>query len=191
MNVDRQLYCDGPGTDPGTECGRDVAGHGRGKCSTHLKQLQRVGKMTPIAEKLNAEERAVLAGTAMLEADSDEDYARCRRSFLSACAALGGKSAERMEPVARLADELRRRRSAATKSGLASARARGALLGRPPKAPRAEIEKLFGRLQNSKLVAQALEVSVRTVYRALRRSDKNATFLSVGGAGPRTTRGST
>ncbi len=49
---DQQRYCDGPGTEFGEECDREVAGHGgKGtgtpKCSTHIKQLQRTGKMTP------------------------------------------------------------------------------------------------------------------------------------------------
>lgn len=174
--TDQQLFCDGPGEEPGEQCDRPVAGHGKGKCPAHLKQLQRRRRCVPIAAKLNPEERAVVAGTAMLEADSDEEYETRRRAFIAACKALGGNSEWMGTELGRLADEARRRRSLEVKNGLAAARARGARLGRPPKVDAAELERLFERLKSARLVAVALAVSVRTVNRRLRAGQKPNDF---------------
>ncbi len=115
--TDQQLYCDGPGRDPGTECHLPVAGHGKGKCQAHLKQMQRVGKLSPIAEKLSAEERSLVAHDAWLKAgDSDEEYEVRRRAALAAAKQLGKK--ETCEAI---------------RKAMAEARTRGVRLGRPPK----------------------------------------------------------
>lgn len=167
MSSDRQLFCDGPGEQPGDECGRPVSGHGKGKCQTHLKQLQRTGKMTPIAEKISLEERAVNAGTAMLEADTDDDYAAKRRSYLVACKALG--ASDRMISLSDLADELRRRRSLEVLKGLSAARARGARLGRPPRVSDEELRRLFELLKTGRAVARVLNMHWTTVNARLAR----------------------
>ncbi len=177
--TDEQLYCDGPSKDEPNGCARPVAGHGHGgtgtpKCESHLRQLGRTGKMTPIAEKLSPEERAVVAGTAMLEADSEEDYKAHRRTWLSACAALGGKAGPELanlkakvtaleQELSKLADEMRRQRSEEVKAGLSAARAKGVRLGRPPKVSLAELERLFSLLGSGVAVARVLRMHQATV----------------------------
>ncbi len=77
MSVDRVLYCIGPDRDgnPGA-CGREVAGHGMDACESHLKQLQRTGKMVPIAEKVSPKEHLINLYDRFAEADSDEEALR-------------------------------------------------------------------------------------------------------------------
>ncbi len=161
---DQRLYCDE------LDCERPVAGHGSDKCSTHRRQLSRTGKCTPIAEKLTPEERAIAAGTAMLEADSDEEYATRRRAWLVACKALGAKDERRMLSLGDLADELRRRRSIEVKNGLSAARSRGVRLGRPAaQIDRAEFDDLFRVVKSPTALAIVFRVSRATIYRFLKK----------------------
>lgn len=172
--TDQVLYCRGPGLD-NNPCGREVGGHGEEVCSTHRKQLQRTGKMVPILEKLTPEERAISAGTAMLEADSDEDYAAHRRAWLTACGDIGAKKTgaelaamkERVEALeaslVKVADDMRRQRSEEVKAGLSRARAAGVRLGRPPKVSLAELERLFSLFGSGAMVARAIQQHQATV----------------------------
>ncbi len=148
---DARLYCIGP------ECEEPVAGHGLDLCSSHLKQHQRTGKLKPIAQKVSPEERAIQAGTAMLEADSDEEYSAKRRSWLIACKALGRKGGDQ-EQLGNIADRLRAQRSAEVRAGLSAARAKGVQLGRPPKVSLMELERLFRLLGSGLAVARVLGV---------------------------------
>ena len=143
-------YCDVAGCEDPKDPGFPRPAFRNGKCSTHMKQLQRTGKTAPIAEKLTDEERAIESGTKMLEADADGDYAKHRRAFLAAAKALGDR--ERVE---------------ALKKSRAAARARGARIGRPPKVSTERVLQLLRILGKAALVAQVLEVDRRTVYRHL------------------------
>ncbi len=157
------LYCDV------AECDRPVAGHGQDKCSTHLKQMQRHGKTSPINEKLTPEERCIAIGSEMLEADSDEEFASRRRAFLLACKALGEKAAGRMADLGALANELRQRRSTEVKNGLAGARARGVRLGRPQRVSDEELQRLFELLKTGAAVARVLKMHPASVNERLLR----------------------
>lgn len=55
-------------------------------CSTHMKQKQRNGVMTPIAEQLTPEERFIRATSAWLDADAEDDdkYSALRAAALRA-----------------------------------------------------------------------------------------------------------
>ncbi len=143
-------YCDVAGCDDPKNPGFARPAFRNGKCSTHMKQLQRTGKTAPIAEKLSEEERAIDHGTKMLEADSDADYEKHRRAFLASARALGDR--ERVE---------------ALKKAMAAARARGKRIGRPPKVSTDRVLQLVRILGKASLVAQVLEVDRRTVYRHL------------------------
>lgn len=171
---DEQLYCDAPECDDPENPGfpRPVGGHGKGKCSTHMKQLQRTGRTVPIAEKLNPEARAIAAGTAMLEADGDDDYHRHRRAWLAASREMGDHE-----------------RRAAIKKALAAARANGKRIGRPPKLNTEKLSRLLeaGAAQ-PKHLAVVLEVSESTVRREL--SKRGVLPTRVSAPRPRARRGS-
>lgn len=152
--MNERLYCEVEG------CERPVGGHGKDLCSTHMKQVQRTGKTQPIAEKLSLEERVIMAGNAMVQAEDDnEGYEEKRRAFLLASKGLGQKASRD-----------------AMKLALDSARARGIRLGRPPKVDLKALRELM-KLKTPQLVARLLGVSERTLYRARRalsrRTDKN------------------
>jgi DNA invertase Pin-like site-specific DNA recombinase len=120
-----------------------------GKCSTHVKQLQRTGKTAPIAEKLSLEERVIVTHDEMMRAgDDDDEYERARRAMLLACKALGKKEA-----------------SQALKQSFAAAKARGVRLGRPPKADAEEIRRTLEIIGSVTLTARLLGVSRITVWR--------------------------
>jgi DNA invertase Pin-like site-specific DNA recombinase len=138
------VYCRGP------ECDRPAF---RGDlCEAHTKQQQRTGKLTAIAEKLTAEQRAFEAGNAMLEWDGDDaGFERLRRAYLLACKVLGRKG---------YLDGVRK--------GLEAARARGVRLGRPPKVGLEEIRSKLSIVKSVAMVAQLLGVHRRTIERHLR-----------------------
>jgi hypothetical protein len=172
--TDARLYCDEP------DCERPVAGHGKDKCASHLKQLQRTGRCVPIAEKLSLEERAIAAGTAMLEADSDDEYATRRRAWINACKDLGGKTigpeltalqgkvSELEHAIANAAESMRREHSEEVKRGMAAAKARGKHVGRPVTPNPSEAAHLLS-LGKVDLVARLMGVGRATVYRILKR----------------------
>jgi hypothetical protein len=166
--TDEQLYCDAPGCDDPLNPGfpRPVAGHGRGKCSSHMKQLQRTGRTTVIAEKLNQEERAIKLGTAFLESDDDGDYERNRTAFLSACIGLGQHA-----------------RTAALKKGFERAKRRGVRLGRPPKVSLEEVLRVYSLLGSVTATARVLRLSKSAV------SERLASVRKPRVSEPRSTRG--
>lgn len=144
MASDR-LYCDVEGCEP------PVGGHGRDVCSSHMKQLQRNGRTQPITEKLSLEERAILAGNALVEAgDNEDEYEAARKVFIQACRTLGQRASREV-----------------IKEALAAARGRGVRLGRPPKVDMKKLRELM-KLKPPQLVALQLGVSQSTVYRARR-----------------------
>lgn len=160
---DTPAYCDVPGCQDPLDPDFPRPAFRNGKCSTHMKQLQRTGKTAPIAEKLNDEERAIEHGTKMLQAgDNDDEYERHRRAWLQACRALGDK--ERVESL---------------RKAMAAARARGARIGRPPKVETKRVVKLVRLLGKASLVAEVLGVTKMTVYRHLSRaSNKRQGFVT-------------
>ena len=154
-----ESYCDVPDCNDPENPGFARLAFRSGKCSTHMKQLQRTGKTTTIAEKISDEERAIEAGTLMLqaEAEGEENYQKHRRAFLAAARALGA------------AERIRAMREAQERAA-----ARGVRIGRPPKVSTetvVEYVRLFG---NSTLVAKALRIDRVTVYRHLRRAGRVA-----------------
>lgn len=76
----------GGATCSGPEC--DRAAERGGLCWAHLKQRQRGHALRPLAEKLSLKERALEAGNAWLEAESDEEYRAAEVRFLRAAGAL-------------------------------------------------------------------------------------------------------
>lgn len=147
-----QLYCDEP------DCDRLVAGHGRGKCSTHLKQLQRNGKTAPIQPKLTAKQRALEACIAMQDADTMDDieYQRREAAFESAVTVYADERAAH-------------RRSNRIKNGVQKAKAQGVKLGRPTKASIEAVLRLIEETGSIKETARALRISRTTVHNVKKR----------------------
>lgn len=162
-----QLYCDVAECDDPQDPGHPRPAFRDGKCSTHMKQLQRTGRTTKIAEKLNAEERAIELGSKMLGADDDPDYEQHRRAWVLACRELGDQE-----------------RVSALRKSLAAAKANGRRLGRPPKVEAREIIRLVRLLGRTSLVAQVKGISTRTVQRHLLNATKTR-ILSRRSARPR------
>jgi DNA-binding NarL/FixJ family response regulator len=183
---DASRYCEGPGPD-GNTCGRPAfrgVMDDRPLCEAHQKQLQRGGRLTPIAPSLTPEARtldaleafveerqrsgrhidprslegkALAAGEAWVEASSldDAEYETRRRAALNAMTALGRK---------RSVEEIR--------EGLRRAKRNGVKLGRPPKVTPHDIARQLRRTKKVADVAKALGVSERTVQRHKRRRGK-------------------
>ena len=165
--TDEQLYCDEP------DCDREVAGHGRGKCFTHLKQLQRTGRTSPIAERVSLRERLINAYAAHAEAEGEEEYDRTWHRFIDLAKRITGDKSK-----------VTRKSSAAIRHALARARAEGKRLGRPPKVTTERVLELVSLLRRPRLVAAVLGVHRDTVYAHLARaSEKGRTFPT--NAGPR------
>lgn len=156
-------YCDEPYCEDPKNPGFPCVAFRNGKCSTHVKQLQRTGKTKPIAERRTLEERAIDAGSAMLEADDDREYTACRRAFLQACRALGESVDTEAESAAR--------RGAIIKEAMARARARGVHVGRPPRATDADIERLYAELKSVEKVGQAVSLTARAIYYRLKKGN--------------------
>ncbi len=154
--IDQRLFCDEP------DCERPLAGHGRGKCAAHLKQLQRHGKTVPIVEKMSPEERAIEAGSAMLDADSDEEYKTKRRSWLIACKALG-RTDDAAAAAVDIEAAVRRQRSLEVRNGLEGARARGVRLGRPPKVPDERLRELLQVCRTGAALARVLAMNPASI----------------------------
>lgn len=151
-----QLYCDGPG-QYGDTCDRPVAGHGKGKCSTHLRQLSRTGSMQPIEEELTPMERTLKAIGTLAEADSDQDWETAYRTV-----------------VANLKNVSKAEFRKAIREALGFVRARGVRLGRPPKVAPELVAHLYAVTGATFVVAEMLEVTDRTVQLVLKRnSEKN------------------
>ncbi len=163
--TDEQAFCDGPGIDPGTECGRPLAGHGRGKCAGHLKQLQRHGECTPIAEKVSAKENLINLYSRLAEADGDDDYEAAERAFFAQVKVMA-RNALTDDDVGEL---IRKTISVGTRRKMAAAKARGVHVGRPARADHREAARLAA-MPKVDLVALLLKVSRATAYRLLKRT---------------------
>lgn len=145
-----QLFCDGPALYGGT-CDRPVAGHGQGKCSTHLRQLSRTGRMQPIEESMTPLERLLNAVNAWADADGDAEYESALRTVLANCKRVGLLEVSRM-----------------VRGGLERAKKRGVRLGRPRVAESETVKHLHEVVGDVRAVAVLLGVSTMTVRRALK-----------------------
>ncbi len=78
--------CRGPGLD-GNPCDHPPARHGQELCWGHLRQLSRRGRLVPIREVRTPFDKVVDAGSALLEADSEDDAAFefLKHRFFDAC----------------------------------------------------------------------------------------------------------
>ena len=146
-------YCDV------ADCDRPTAGHGRGKCSTHLKQLQRTGTTTTIAEKLTPKQRYLeeVLKLADWDPDDDEGYDRQERKVITLGKQLGGSD---------LSDRIR--------AGMQAAQARGSKPGRPSKADLHEITSIYFAVGSVTATAKILGLSKQAVSERLRAVRKGS-----------------
>jgi hypothetical protein len=135
--------------------------------------MQRTGRLTPIAEKLSEEERAIITGNAFLECDeiAGPEYEAKRRAFLLACKGLAQKELP-----------------AAIREGLKRARARGVRIGRPQKVADELLLRVFRETRrNIAATARAVGLSYAATYERLHRkgmvSDKASGPRLAGGCG--------
>lgn len=150
-------YCDVAGCEDPKDPGFPRPAFRNGKCSSHMKQLQRTGRTAPIKEKLPVSERLIEAYGRFAEADSDEDYERHKREFRVLAKALGKEEAGEA-----IRQALRRRR------------AEGKHVGRPLKSERERVLEdvammvdLIGVAKAAVIVARQHRISRRTVFRYL------------------------
>lgn len=153
-----QLYCDVPGCEDPENPGFARPAFRAGKCSTHMKQLQRTGKTAPIAERLPLNEQLIELYSLYAEADSDEDEVRYKRQFFAAT-----KQVARREVGEAIREALRRRQE------------RGERIGRMPKAERAAVledllkaSEVVGATKAAEIAARLHGISRRTVFRYLK-----------------------
>lgn len=172
--ADEQLYCDAPDCrDPeNPDFPRPVAGHGKGKCSSHMKQLQRTGKTTAIAEKKSAKERLIDLGDAWLNETEDEVRANdLLRRFIAAAKGMpdpnGDVQAIVDKAIADKEAQARQRRTAATLKAHQRARAEGKRIGRPPKTAPRDLGELvagvYAETGSVSATARALGLDPKTV----------------------------
>jgi hypothetical protein len=153
-----------------SDCERPVAGHGKGLCSTHLKQRQRHGKTTAIAEKVSLEEQVFNAMEAWAEADGDEEYEERKRACIALAKRLGSKelAAELNEIRLQLTQTVEARREK-LRQALARARASGVRLGRPPRISDEQLQHTFEVTRSVTMTAQLHGLHRSTVYERLAR----------------------
>lgn len=146
-------YCKNPDLGNGQGCDRQTK-EGREFCDRCYKRVQRRGRQAlsdPPLERLPPMERALEAARKWVEssAEDDEDYERNRRSFLSAAKDLGLR-------------QVRERIS----QGMATAKARGVRLGRPPKLAGAEqMARTLVQHLGVVAAARAMQVDRKTLGR--------------------------
>lgn len=150
-------YCDVPECDDPKNPGFPRPAFRSGKCSTHMKQLQRTGKTAQIAERVPLNEQLIDIYGLYAEADSNEDEARYKRQFLSLT-----KQVARREVGAAIREALRRRQAA------------GKPIGRKPKGERElvlatykEACEVVGAAKAAEITARLHNISRRTVFRYL------------------------
>lgn len=152
--TDQQLYCDVSECEDPEHPGFPRRAFRSGKCSSHMKQLQRTGRTTNIAPKLSLEERLFAEAERMVEIDTsihaDRDEAIARRNVVAIAKQLG------RQKVSEAIREAHRRR-----------RARGEPVGRRPKVDMDRLRRLLDAGLRPKQIAVSLDVCERTVWRAL------------------------
>jgi len=160
-------YCIAPECDPP----RPVAGHGKDLCSTHMKQMQRRGRTTAIAEKVSIEEQIINAFDRMANAEEDSEYHAAKKACIALAKRFGSKELETevSELRLQLTQSVEQRR-AKLRRALARARANGVRLGRPPKVPDEELARVFEASdRNISRTARVLQMAVSSVYERLFR----------------------
>jgi hypothetical protein len=148
--MSEQLYCDVPDCDDPSNPGFARPSFRNGKCSSHMKQLQRTGETKPITEKLPLTERLVEVYSLYAEADSDEDAARHRRQFMALTKQVG-----RHEFGEAIREALRRRKAA------------GKPIGRPPRVPLEELVRIYELLKSVSATARVVRLAKSTVSERL------------------------
>lgn len=150
-------YCDVPGCDDPKDPGFARPAFRNGKCSSHMKQLQRTGKTTQIAERLPLNEQLIDAYSVYAEADGDEEEEAAKRHFFGLT-----KKVARREVGAAIREALRRRQAA------------GKPIGRSPKVERDQVlatfsaaVELVGAAMAAEITARRHGISRRTVFRYL------------------------
>lgn len=157
--TDHQLYCNVTDCEDPENPGFARPAFRSGKCSSHMKQLQRTGRTTTIAPKVSLEDRLFTEATRMVDVDTsinaDREEAEARRNVLTIAKQLGRKE---------VAETIKR--------ALATVRAQGVRLGRPPKKTAEEVRHVFEVIGTVSKTALALRLSRITVRRYLRMTDK-------------------
>jgi hypothetical protein len=160
-------YCIAPECDPP----RPVAGHGKDLCSTHLKQVQRRGRTTEIAQKVSLEEQVFSAMERWADSgDSDAEYEANKRACIALAKRLGSKelAAELDEIRLQLTQTVEARR-AKLRRALARARAAGVRLGRPPTVSEELLRRVFAETRSVAATARIVGLSYSTVHERLHR----------------------
>jgi hypothetical protein len=171
-----QLYCDVDGCDDPQNPGFARPAFRNGKCSSHMKQLQRTGETKPIVERLPLNEQLIDAYSAYAEADSDEDEAVCKRRFFALTKQVAWRE------VGRAVSEALRRRQA-----------EGKPVGRALKAEREQVlidfAKAVDAVGDVKMAAEVTarfhRISRRTVFRYLSVTKTSLLSPAPGEARPR------
>lgn len=130
-----------------------------GLCYGHRKRKQRGGPVsTALKQRPKSPlERLTEAAITYAEADGDEDYARARENLRKSSVAYAPSA--RAEIISQL-----------TREALAKLKAQGVTLGRPQKEVDHAQLVLEAESASARAVAAKLGVSVRTVWRALKRA---------------------
>lgn len=178
---DEQLYCDVPGCQDPNDPSFPRPAFRNGKCSSHMKQLQRTGKTAPIAERKSPKERLIDLGTEWLNETEDDDrdndlFAR----FIAAAKGLPEPDSEVTAIIEKVHAEARRRRAAAARRGLDRARKAGRRIGRPPKGAPTDITEwvrgVYAETRSVSATARALGLDRKTVRARLRLGRNTRVF---------------
>lgn len=125
-----------------------------GVCWAHVKQRQRESEVTPVTRRPStALERLTEAALAYAEADEHEDYIRARDNLRKSASAYGRKHV-----------------SEAVREAMAELKANGVHVGRPRKLDPESTIRLVSEVGGTKRAAARLQVSERTVRRALKEA---------------------
>lgn len=158
--TDHQLYCDVPDCNDPVNPGFPRPSFRNGKCSSHMKQLQRRGETAPIAERVSLREKLLEAYEHHFQADADEAYDRTWRHFLSVAKQMLGVGDRRR-------GEGRREVGEVIRQALARARASGKRVGRPPKVTTERVLEVMELVGSAGVTARLLGIHRTTVFRYL------------------------
>lgn len=173
--------CTGPGDDGVGNCGREVFRDD--KCSAHVKQMQRTGKMVPIDSR-TPRQRVLDAIEVMNDAlKSDEEYPpppereyeeRCEKAERALFRAIEAFAKRNEDPALLASAQALQKRCAAWRASIEERRRKKLPVGRPARISPARIADLVEEMLKPiskrdavKRAARRLRVSVPTVWRAL------------------------
>ena len=179
-------YCIAPECDDGEGFPRRVAGHGKGYCSTHMKQHQRHGRTTAIAERVSIEEQIINAFDRMANADGDAEYEAAKKASIALAKRLGSKELEtELNELRMQLTQAVEQRRAKLRRALARARAAGVRLGRPPKVSDEQLMRTFEVTDSVTMTAQLHGLHRSTVYDRLSRLVGKSAFPRHRASAPR------